>query len=184
MKKFNNIILKKKNIILRILNKKDYGQEYYNWLKDKQVNKFLETRFIKNTKKTIINFIEENYKSKNSYLFGIYINESNKLIHIGNIKIGPINFNHKYANISYFIGDLNFWGKGYASLAVSMITNFAFKKLKLNKCLAGVYASNKGSIKVLKKNGYLKEANFKSQLLNEKKYEDQYIYACYAKNGK
>ena len=119
-------------------------------LSDPRINKYLETRFQKNTKKNIISFIKSNRKAKNVFLFGIYLIDKNKYKHIGNIKIGPINFNHKYANISYFIGDINYWEK-VTSLAVNMITNFAFKKLKLNKCLAGVYSSNKGSIKVLKK---------------------------------
>ena len=175
----NDTILKKKNIILKTLNINDYSLRYYNWLEDKRVNKYLETRFKKNTKKDIINFIKHNNKSQDVCLFGIFIDNLSTSNHIGNIKIGPINFNHKYAYVSYFIGDIDFWGKGYATLSVNIITSYAFKKLKLNKCLAGVYASNKGSIKVLKNNGYVKEANFKSQLLINNKYEDEYVYSCY-----
>ena len=117
-------------------------------------------------------------------MFGIFIDELSLSKHVGNIKIGPINFNHKYANVSYFIGEKKSWGRGYASLAVNLITSYAFNKLKLNKCLAGVYSSNIGSIKVLKNNGYLKEANFKSQLKLGKIYEDEYVFSCYKKSFK
>ena len=175
----NDITLKKNNLILRTLKISDYSSKYYKWLEDKRINKYLETRLKKNSKKDIINFIKQNNKYQDVYLFGIFIDDLSNLTHIGNIKIGPINFNHKYAYVSYFIGDISFWGKGYATLSVNIITSFAFKKLKLNKCLAGVYASNKGSIKVLEKNGYVIEANFKSQLLNNNFYENEYVYACH-----
>jgi RimJ/RimL family protein N-acetyltransferase len=33
----------------------------------------------------------------------------------GKISLGPINFIHKYAEISYFIGEKSFWNKGYAT---------------------------------------------------------------------
>ena len=179
-----NIILRNKNLILKTLNKNDYSKKYLNWLEDKKINKFLETRFKKNSKKDILDFIKINYLSKDSYLFGIFVDEINLDKHIGNIKIGPINRNHKYGYVSYFIGDLNSWGKGYATLSVNMITSFAFNKLCLNKCIAGVYSSNKGSIKVLKKNKYIREGNLKSQLLFNNKYEDEYVFCCYKKNFK
>ena len=86
--------------------------------------------------------------------------------------------------MSYFIGEKNYWGKGYASIAVNIITSYAFNKLKLNKCLAGVYSSNKGSIKVLKKNGYVNEGVLKNQLLSGRKYEDEYVFSCFKKNFK
>lgn len=178
------IILKKKNVFLKTLDINDYSNKYQKWLNDKDVNKYLETRFRKNNKKDIINFIKTNKISKENYLFGIFIDELSLSKHVGNIKIGPINFNHKYANVSYFIGEKKSWGRGYASLAVNLITSYAFNKLKLNKCLAGVYSSNIGSIKVLKNNGYLKEANFKSQLKLGKIYEDEYVFSCYKKSFK
>ena len=102
-----NIILKNKNLILKILNKDDYSIKYLNWLKDNEINKYLETRFKTNTKKDIIEFINNNYFSNNSYLFGIFVDNIALSNHIGNIKIGPLNQHHKYGYVSYFIGDKN-----------------------------------------------------------------------------
>ena len=34
-----------------------------------------------------------------------------EVMHIGNIKIGPIDVNNKSAELSYLIGDKSFWGK-------------------------------------------------------------------------
>ena len=41
-----------------------------------------------------------------------------KKIHIGNIKLGPIDFIHKNALISYFIGEKKYWGKNITTMAI------------------------------------------------------------------
>ena len=50
----------------------------------------------KDTKKhslaDIRKFVVEKNKSKNEFLFGIFIEKRNENLHIGNIKLGPINF--------------------------------------------------------------------------------------------
>ena len=43
-----SLLLKKKNIILKLLEVEDYSKKYLDWLNDKKVNKYLETRFRSN----------------------------------------------------------------------------------------------------------------------------------------
>ena len=97
-------------------------------------------------------------------LFAIEDKTSKK--HIGNIKLGPINFYHKFSEISYFIGEQNFWGKGYGTEAVKLMSKFSLFELKIEYLLAGVYENNKGSAALLKKLGYTLQGKFKKQLLN------------------
>ena len=91
--------------------------------------------------------------------------------HVGNIKIGPINFIHKNAEISYFIGEKKLWGKGYATLAIKEIVKLA-KKKGLKKLRAGLYQMNTGSKKVLINNGFKIEGVFKSEIVYKKKRFD------------
>lgn len=177
VKKIKSVLRKKiLGTILQLvpLKKRDYSKKYIKWLNDPEVNKYLETRFVKQNKKKIKNFLKEIEKDKNSILFGIYCKK--KKNHIGNIKLGPVNWNHKYGDISYFIGNKNYWNKGYASEAVYLVTKYAFKVLNLNKCLAGVYSSNVASSKVLKKVGYKLEGKLRSQYQGIHKKEDRLIY--------
>lgn len=74
-------------------------------------------------------------ENNHSFLFKIICNNSN--CHIGNIKIGPINPHHNYADISYFIGEKSLWGKGIATEAIQLILKYAFEELKLHKVTAG-----------------------------------------------
>lgn len=53
----------------------------------------------------------------------------------------------------YWIGR-EYWGRGYASFAVKMALEFAFRNLRLQKVCAGVLESNSASRRVLEKNGF------------------------------
>ena len=116
-------------ITLRPLTVSDFSDQYLEWLGNPEINRYLETRWTEQTRSTIEIFLKEMGKSNNSVLFGIFLDGK----HVGNIKIGPVNWNHLYADISYFIGDRNAWGQGLATDAVSLVTCFGFKRLPASK---------------------------------------------------
>ena len=158
-------MIKSEVIILKKLNlKKDISNKYQNWMNDFEVHKYTEQKYIKHSLADIRNFVREKNKSKNEFLYGIFLKKNNLNIHIGNIKLGPINFIHKYAEISYFIGEKELWGKGYATLAIKEIIKIA-KKKGIKKLKAGLYEMNIGSKKVLMKNGFKIEGKFKSEII-------------------
>ena len=97
--------------------------------------------------------------------------------HIGNIKLGPINLIHKYAEISLFIGDKNEWGKGLATEAIYTLTNYVFDILKLHKLTAGCYANNISSVKAFKKAGFFEDGIWKNQYLCNGEYVDRICLA-------
>ena len=168
MKKFSNIQLKE-------LNSQLVSDRYVEWMNDFQITKLTEQRFFKHTKKTIIEFVNEKKYSKNEYLFGIfYVNE--KKTHIGNIKLGPINYHHKFAEISYLIGDLRFQNKGLATKAIEQVLVLAKKKYKLKKIIASLYSNNIAYKRVLEKNKFKLEGIIKKKFVFKKKRLDQLIF--------
>jgi RimJ/RimL family protein N-acetyltransferase len=92
--------------------------------------------------------------------------------HVGNVKIGPVIARHLYADVSYFLGDRDCWGKGLGTEAVRLVTRFGFDRLGLHRCQAGLYESNIASQRVLEKAGYSYEGRLKSQLLLDGRWED------------
>ena len=101
------------------------NEEYLEWMNNFKVHKYTEQKYKIHRLEDIKKFIIDKNKSKNEFLYGIFLK---KKIHIGNIKLGPINFFHKRAEISLFIGNQTYTGKGFASLAVKKIINIAKKK--------------------------------------------------------
>ena len=109
------IILKKLNL------KKDISKKYQKWMNDLEVQKYTEQKYKKHSIADIKNFVRKKNKSKNEFLYGIFLKKNNFNIHIGNIKLGPVNYIYKTSDISYFIGEKEMWGKGYTTLAFKKI---------------------------------------------------------------
>ena len=161
-------------INLRPLNMTDCNKRYLSWLNNYEVNKYLETRWTKHSINSIKKHVRNINNSKNNIILAIEDKASKK--HIGNIKLGPINFNHKFSDISYFIGEQNFWGKGYGFEAVKLMSRFSLLELKIEYLLAGVYENNKGSAALLKKLGYTLQGTFKKQLLSSNNKKEDHLW--------
>lgn len=169
MRNFKKITLRKLNLT------KDVSKKYLNWMNDLEVQKYTEQKYMYHSLTGIKKFVKEKNKSKYEFLYGIFLKRNNFNIHIGNIKLGPINFIHKTGEISYFIGEKEFWGKGYTTLAIKEIIKIARKK-GLKKLKAGFYEMNIGSKKVLEKNNFKLEGKMKSEIVQEGKRYDLYWF--------
>ena len=165
-----------KNIILKELKYNDVSKSYVSWLNDKVTNRFTEQRFIKHNVKTTKNYIAKQRTSKNNYLYGIFLKLEKKKIHIGNLKIGSINFKHKFAEISYLIGNKSYLNYGIGTLAVKKGIKLCKSKFKIKKLIAGCYSINHASKKVLLKNGFKLEGIITKKLTYKTKRIDHCIY--------
>lgn len=153
------------SVSLRLLTLDDCTPAYEGWLADPQVNRYLETRWSPQTSKMIRAFVAAMLASPTDYLFAIERRADHW--HIGNLKIGPIHLRHHYADISYFIGERAEWGKGRATEAIALATDFAFRRLSLDRLQAGLYAGNQGSARALERVGFRLEGVFRQQLQND-----------------
>ncbi len=167
-------LLKGKKVSLRPVTLADCSQTYVDWLNNPNVNWALETRFRTQNIDSVREFVADIAKSHDSFLFAIISNSNGQ--HIGNTKIGPIDFNHMFGDVSYFIGETDYWKKGLATEAVYLITRFAFETLGMHKCMAGVYGSNIGSCRVLEKVGYRQEGTIIAQYKGRDGWEDHIVY--------
>ena len=163
------------NVRLRLISLSDCNKQYVAWLNDPEVNQYLETRWHKQTASMVVEFVTAQLASDNSYLFAIIEKKSDK--HIGNIKLGPINFHHQNAEISYFIGDKACWGRGYARQALRCVVAFAFNVLSLHCLKAGVYAENKASINVLASAGFQRIGCYPRAMQSSNGWEDHVLFA-------
>lgn len=161
-------------IYLKSLDINDYSDEYLSWMNDRETNRYMETRHVQHTEKTIKKFVNDMLLSDNNYLFGIFTIQNN--IHIGNIKVGPISKLYNYADISYFIGNKEYRNKGYVTEAISLIISFAKNILCLHRLQAGVIQGNEKSIQALISNGFIKEGQLKDKFIIEQKYRDHLLF--------
>ena len=122
----------------------------------------------------IINSIKEREEDK-KYSFGIFSKDDGKLV--GDVSLfhifrGPL----QKCLIGYSM-DKQYHGRGYATEAVSLAVEFAFRELKLHRIEAGTMLSNIGSMKVLEKAGFHKEGIEQKGVKINGNWEDHQIFA-------
>lgn len=107
------------------------------------------------------------------HVFGIYDNDT----FVGCCSLIPQNDVYRInAEIGYWIGE-PYWGRGYATDTVRQCLKFAFEELNLLRVYANIYEYNIGSMKVLEKVGFEKEAIIKSSIMKEGKIFDEHLYS-------
>jgi len=143
---------------------------YIGWLNDLEVNRFLEVRFVHQTRETVLAYVRSFYGDTEKYMWGIYPNDTNRLI--GTATLSDINRYHRRGVLGLMIGEKECWGKGYGTEVIKLIVDFAFKKLNLHKVTAGAVADNIGSIKVFQKAGFEIEGRMKSHDFNDGVFRD------------
>ncbi len=134
-------ILNTPSLILKPLYHNHLSQEYVNWLNDPDVYGYLETGG-NYTIEMLQDFLKE-VVEKDIYFWSIHLKD--KGLHIGNIKIDPINERHGLAEFGIMMGRKTEWGKGYAKEASQRIIDFCFNDLSIRKITLGVVQDNKSA---------------------------------------
>lgn len=174
-------ILEGKTIYLRRLTVADVSEDYVHWMNDPDINQYLESKYYIHTIESTKAFIQS-VTNDNNYQFGIFDKKTGK--HIGNIKLGGINRHDFTADIGFLIGEKSYWGKGIATEAIALVTNFAFNILNLHKVWGGVYSPNVGSIKAFLKNGFKEEGVRRDQHFFKNKFIDGILFGKINNNFK
>ena len=169
--------LESERLYLRAVEESDLTENYVTWMNDPDINRFMETWHFPHTRENIRNYIKAHTDDRDEPFFAICMKYDDTFYtkHIGNIKLGPINWIHRYADISVFIGEKDLWGKGYATEAIKLITEYAFKKLGLHKVKSGIYSLNVGSIKAFQGAGFNVEAVLPSHVFLNGEWIDLFL---------
>ena len=145
-----NIDLESERLLFKRVSTKHISSKYVNWINDNEVNMYLETRG-NYTLDLLKAYIEEQHKNE-VYFWAIHLKESN--IHIGNIKIDPIDTQSNSGEYGILMGDKLNWGKGYAKEASLRIIKYCFEELKLSKITLGVIENNINAAFLYKNMGF------------------------------
>lgn len=115
-------------------------------------------------------------KQGQEYHYAIWSNQSNQLVGVVDlfqVYRGPL----QRAMIGYSVSQAEN-GKGYATEACRLLSEYAFTNLMLHRLEAAVLPSNQASIRVLEKAGFIKEGTAKKSVRIHGTWEDHYIFAC------
>lgn len=165
-------------VFLRRLTADDVTQDYLGWFDDTTVTEFLDARHL--TRASVIEYIETGASAKLHFMYGIFDVESRR--HIGNLKIGPIQWNHLVSDLVCVIGVREFWGKGLAKEAIRIGNRVAFDVHGMRKVSGGIASSNIGSIKAYTGADWVIEATMKGHHLINGEPQDRIVVSCFNPN--
>ncbi|MDR0585951.1 MAG: GNAT family N-acetyltransferase [Treponema sp.] len=137
-----------KKCYLSPINEND-AEKFTEWLNDLEITINLQLY------NSVINVENErgllNSLSKD-HNYSIIDFEKNELI--GNCGFLDIDHLNQTAEIGLFIGNKNYWNKGFGSEALTLLLDYGFKALNLNNVMLKVYSFNKRAIKSYEKVGF------------------------------
>ena len=137
---------------IRPLGIEDVYDGYIVGLNDSVVNRYLEVRHEYQSEQSVARFVENNQKSADAVLFGIWLKDQDH--HCGTVRLHEISLTEKSAYIGICIFDKKSWGQGLGTKSISTVTKWALDGLGLLKIEAGAYADNIASQKAFLNAGY------------------------------
>lgn len=126
--------------------------EYVGWLNDAETTRFMESGYFPSTLASVQAYIEA-MRSRSDVLF-LAIIDRELGRHVGNIKLEPIQWIHRNAELGIMIGDPEARGRGLGTEACHLVLRHAFDRLGLHRVGLGVVEDNRGAIRAYEKVGF------------------------------
>lgn len=104
--------------------------------------------------------------------FEIHDLESGKLI--GHCGLYYISWVNRTAELTIYIGDMNFRRGGYGKDTLNLLMDYAFKTLNLNRVWCEVF-SNNAAVEVYRKIGFVDEGKLRQHHFENGEYLDCYV---------
>lgn len=110
-------------------------------------------------------------------IFAIVLKEQDELI--GAVELNIRSAANKSGEIGYIVNP-DYWGKGVATEAASLIIGFGFNELQLHRIYATCAPGNDGSRKVLEKLGMRLEGRMRDHILLKDGWRDSDLFSILA----
>lgn len=165
--------LKGENVYFKPLSIHDV-MEIHSYASDREVKRFIGWKLMNSPDETR-DYVEMmiNREEAGTHMYAsIVLKSTGRIIGTGML----FNFDKEanQAEIGY-VFHREYWGKGYGTESVALMSDFAFDVLKLHKLHASVASANIGSSRILQKNGYIIEGQLKDHFFIEGKYYDDVL---------
>lgn len=147
--------------------KTEDAEKYAMWINDEEVSDNLTMSSMSLSAETEYEILQRISKEHN---YGIIDLQTDSLI--GSTGLSGIDYIHRSANLGIFIGNKEFWNKGYGVEALSLLINYAYKKLNLHNLSLNVYSFNKRAIACYTKIGFKKAGVIRQSIIRNLEYHD------------
>lgn len=116
---------------------------------------------------------ESNTALKDTYNFAIETLEGKE--YIGGCGINKVDWKNSNVVVGIFIGNKEYWNKGYGTDAMKVLVKFIFEQMNINKIKLNVYSFNERAIKSYEKCGFKIEGVLRKEIYKDGKYHDEIV---------
>lgn len=174
-------VLRSDRLVLRVLGESDVTPDYLGWLADAAVTRYLSIAGTAQNHATVTEYVRTMATRDDALLLGVFLAGSGQ--HVGNVTLNPLDIAGRRASIGIMIGDRSQWGRGVATEALKVVTDFAFDVLGLEVVFAGVAETNEKSRMLFERCGFSLEECRESAALVDGARCDGLTYALRRHNG-
>lgn len=150
-----------KIIRLRKLSANDYTT-YHDWRNDMEVMETTSPQLDIYTLEETEQFISAIAAQSTAKGYLIEYKETEQTV--GIVSLINIDYKNRSAECIIDIGVKDVWGKGIGTAAISLILEYAFNELNLNRLYLQVFSFNERAIKLYEKMGFIHEGKFRQAL--------------------
>jgi len=87
-----------------------------------------------------------------------------------------INWKEGHGEVSIYLGEGEWQGKGYATDALQLLLKYGFEELRLHRIYAIIFEYNEASVKFFEKNGFEFEGRHREARFWDGKFHDELVY--------
>lgn len=163
-----NDILKGELVRLSAIDPEEMSGALARWRRDSEFNRLLNMGVIHlDSAKAIRQWIEKDMENEGSreYFFAMRSLADDQLI--GGLGLDVVAWAFRDAFVAIFIGEREYWGKGYGTDAMNVLLEYAFLELNLRRVSLGVFEYNPRAIRSYEKVGFRNEGRQRSFLNRE-----------------
>ena len=172
-------MLKGKKVILRPVDLEKDLDNFYDWINDFEVMKFLGKPYKPIPKDKEKELLQKMLSDDSNVVFAIETSDGR---HIGVTGLHKIAHFDGTAVTGTFIGDKNYWSRGYGTDAKMLLLWYAFNVLNLRRINSRVISFNKRSLKCQLKCGYKVEGVMKKEVWKNGRYYDLITLAVFRRD--
>lgn len=147
---------------------KKLSQIIAGWVNDGKVTYFMFSGQTPKNSEQVFGDFKKQLESGNNAIFLIVNRKTKKPI--GYAGLYDIHATARKAESRILIGEKKFWGRGYGTEVIELLTFYGFDRLNLNRIYLGFTEENKGSGLAYKEAGYVYEGKFKEDIYRNSRY--------------
>ena len=148
-------------------------QQLREWRNDPEIKKFTR-EYRELSMQNQMQWLESLAKDKNTVMFAV---ETKKGKLIGVTGLTYIDWKNRGAEVSIYVGDKKYKGRGYGTDALKTLMGYGFRELNMHMLFGEIFEYNKANIGLFEKCGFKREGVLRHRHYRDGKYWNSIFYS-------